>query len=484
MHLRTVFRVVGVCLLLIGSVQLLPSLVALYSNESTWGVLLFSALVSVAVGWGLMNWGSKTDELSLQDGFLAVTLSWCAAGLAGAIPYWASGVLPSFTDAVFESVSGFTTTGATVLLDYGRMGKGMLLWRSLTQWLGGMGMIALGLIVLPSLRGAASLRLYQREASVSARGGLSPRLHDTARILWSVYLLFTIIETAILMLLGMSTFDAINHALTNVSTGGFSTHPDGIAAWNSLAIEWVVIVFMFLGAVNFGLHYRLLTSRRYRWRQLRDEELIWFASVCLIGVLVFVAYLYAQNVYPSWQQIITKASFQAISIISSAGYSSADYVAWGAFSQLLLLAMMLPGGCIGSTAGGMKCIRMALVIKNIRNQITRLAHPRAVVDTRFNGLHIDVKIQYAIYSFVLLLFMSIVILTLLLTLSGLDLFTSLGAAISALNNIGPTVGTLGPSQTYEPLSDFAKWILMLGMLAGRLELMTVFMLFTPYFWRR
>ena len=429
-------------------------------------------------------WGKRCKNFSLKDGFLAVTLSWIAASIAGAIPYWISGALPSFTDAIFESVSGFTTTGATVLEDYSLMGKGMLLWRSLTQWLGGMGIIVLGLVVLPNLRGGASIQLYQREAPGPFKDKLTPRLQDTARILWSVYLLFTLLEIVVLLLLGMTPFDALNHALTNISTGGFSTRPESIAAWNSPAIEWAMIFFMFVGAVNFSLHYRLLTSRRHRLQQLRDEELGWYVLACIAAFLTMMIYVYQQNIYTSWQEIVTKAGFQTMSILTSSGFTSADYVAWGAFAQLLILALMLPGGCAGSTSGGIKWMRVILLLKNLRREIVRLAHPRAVVDTRFNEAHVDKDVLHTVYSFVLLFLASIALLTLLLTLSGLDAFTSLGAAVSAVSNVGPAVGGLGPGETYASLSIFAKWSLMLGMLAGRLEIMTVFMLFTAYFWRK
>lgn len=482
MHLAPIVNVVGTLILVLGIAQLVPMGICVLYGEVEWRFFLESALSAMAIGGLLLVVSRNAREISERDGFFVVTLGWVAASIVGAVPYYLTATVPTLTDAMFESMSGFTTTGASVFTDYSRLSKGILLWRSMSQWFGGMGIIMLALVILPAL-GVGGMQLYKREVPGPYSEKLTPRLRDTARALWSVYLGLTVMEAGVLYLLGMTPFEAVNHALTTVSTAGFSTRGDSIGGFQSHAIEWAIIVFMFLSGMNFALHYRLLTRPRNRWPYFHDTEWIWYAVMMLLASLVVVTYLTLRQGY-DFSLALTKGTFQVVALMTTTGYSSDNYVLWGALPQILLVLLMIAGGCAGSTSGGVKLVRILLVFKYIHVEMLRLIHPRVVVHAKINQVRVSQDILSNIFAFLFLFLTSLAVVTLLLSLEGKSILTTVGAAISALANIGPALDAVGPAGNYDHFSPYAKWVLICAMLLGRLELMTVFVLFLPHLWRR
>jgi len=482
MHLLPIIKVVGVLLIVLGVAQGVPMGVAAYFGEPDWYYLGVSGIISLSIGALMAIFAKGAPEISERDGFFVVTLAWFFASVVGALPYLLTGTIGNPTDAMFESMSGFTTTGATILTDFQVVGHGIFLWRSMTQWFGGMGIIVLALVILPAL-GIGGMQLFKREVPGPYSEKLTPRLRDTARALWSLYLGLTMVEAVVFYLLGMPPMEAINHALTTVSTGGFSTNPQSIGGFQSPALEWAMIVFMVIGGVNFSLHYRLFTHPRARIPHFRDNEFVWFLSAMVLASLAVVAYLVAIKGY-SLSSASTKGTFQVVSILTTSGFVSDNYVLWGAFPQILLVMLMIAGGCAGSTSGGIKWVRILLVFKYIYLELLRLIHPRLVVHAKLNNMRVSQNILSNIFAFIFLFLTSLGVVTLLISLEGHSFLTSIGAAVSALANIGPGLDAVGPVENYAHLSNYAKWVLILAMLMGRLELMTVIVLFMPFTWRR
>lgn len=482
MHILSIFKVVGALLMVLGVVQLVPMAVSFFYGDTDWEVFLQTSFAVFVSGGALALVARNAREISIRDGFVAVTMVWIAAAVAGALPYYFTLIVPTFTDAMFESMSGFTTTGATVFADFTGLSHGLLLWRSLTQWFGGMGIILLALVVLPAL-GIGGMQLYKREVPGPYSDKITPKIRDTAKALWGVYLALTAVVAGVLYALGMTLFEAINHALTTVATGGFSTRGDSIAGFQSPAIEWAIIFFMFVAGMNFSLHYRLLTRPGHRWGYFADPEWKWYAAVVLLASLAVGAYLLFHEGYLAGQAL-TKGTFQVVALLTTTGYVSDDYVQWGAFAQFTLLLLMLSGGCAGSTTGGIKWVRILLVFKNLRLQLLKLVHPHVVVQVKMRHEAVTREIQSNIYTFLILFFTTLAVITLLVSLEGHSLLTSLGAAVSAIANIGPGFDAVGPAENYSGMSAYVKWVLIAGMLMGRLELMTVFVLFFPATWRR
>ncbi len=482
MHTLSVLKIVGALLVVIGLAMLVPAWASAVEGQSDWPVFLVSGAAIAVLGVLLRLVSLRAGEISVREGFVAVTAAWVAACAGGALPFYFTGAAATVTDAIFESMAGFTTTSATTISDYDGLGHGILLWRSLSQWMGGMGVILLALAVLPAL-GIGGLQIYRREIPGLSSDQLMPRIRDTAKALWFVYVILTLLETVVLYALGMSPFEAVNHAMTTIATGGFSTRPDSIAGFQSVAIEWTVIAFMFVAGMNFSLHYRLIARPGRRLEYLRNIEWRWYVLTVALASLALVATLFFRQGYPLGEAL-TKGTFQVVSIITTTGFTTDDYVRWGAFPQLLLLALMIAGGCAGSTSGGLKWVRILLVFKNIRLELIRLVHPHAVLQARINHTVVTQEVQRTIYTFLFLFFTTLAALTVLISLDGHSIVTSLGAAASALANVGPGLESLGPAESHAPLSDYVKWVLILAMLLGRLELMTLFVAVFPFLWRR
>ena len=418
--------------------------------------------------------------LSRREGLLLVVATWLIAAFLGALPFYFSPHFPSFTDSVFESVSGFSTTGATVLADVEALPASLLLWRSLTHWLGGMGIILLGIAILP-LIGAGGRELYRAEFSGARSERLRPRIAETALALWKIYIAFTLASYVALRLAGMGKFDALCHAFSTMATGGFSTRNGSIEAFGNPVLEIVIVVFMVLAGINFTRHYRLLVERRVSsfWG---DVELRLYLIVIGVMTAAMSATLLQASEY-SLGESLRLASFQVVSIMTTTGFSSADFQAWSPFAQLLLLVLMFVGGCTGSTAGGMKVARIGVLFRVVGREFRQLVEPRGVFAVRFGGRAIPEKTIRSLLNLVYLAFLVNFVACMCLAALGMDVLTTISAVAACMFNIGPGLGQVGPDENYAGLPAAAKWVLSICMLAGRLEFYTLLVLFTRPFWR-
>ncbi|HKI97622.1 MAG TPA: TrkH family potassium uptake protein [bacterium] len=482
MRARLLVMVLGLLVILTGLVELVPAAVSYGYGESDWPALLRAALIAIVAGV-VMFFGFRTqDEVRERDGFVIVSSGWCVVSLVGAIPFMMTGTTGSITDAIFESVSGFTTTGASILVDYSKLSHGILMWRSLTHWMGGMGILIFVLVILPSL-GVGGMQLYKRESSGLSTEKLTPRLRDTAVALWSVYFLLTVAETLALWALGMTFFDAVNHAMATIATGGFGTHADSITGFHSPAIEWTIILFMYLGALNMALHYRVLHSRGRQWPHFSSEEWRFYTAILVVCSLGLAVYLIFKMDYAPFKAL-TKSTFQVVSIGSTTGFASDDYVPWGPGPQMIMLYLMIVGGCAGSTAGGLKEVRVLLLFKSIRMELLNLIHPRLSMLNKLDRQRVEPAVLKTIFVFFFLYMSTLGAASLILTLTGNSIPTALGGVASAMGGVGPGLDALGPSATYAPLPALDKWVLMAAMMLGRLELMTLYVFILPEMWRR
>lgn len=487
MHVRTMSLIFGVLMACLGLALLLPLGASWFYADGVTDTLGYITVGLIAGGAGLV-FACKQKEppaLSHREGLAVVGFAWMAASIIGGLPFALSGHMP-LTDAVFESASGFTTTGASVLTDIEIMPKGLLLWRSLTQWLGGMGIIVLSLAILPLL-GVGGMQLYKAEVPGPSPDKLTPRMRDTAMLLWKVYLLFTLLEVVLLWLAGMSAYDAVNHTFTTLATGGFSTKNASLAAFNQPGIQWIIIVFMFLAGINFALHYRLLCgdARGY----VLDRECMAYAGIVLLCTLVVSAALAINGVMPTGslaeaEALVRAAAFQVVSICTTTGFVTENYSLWPPVAICLIVGLMFMGGSAGSTSGGMKVMRLGMLVQVARREIFQLVHPHAVRHVKVGGKAVPVNVIEGVIGFVLLYMMILAGATLALTAMNLDLTTSFSAALTCLSNVGPGLGSVGPVDNFSHLPDAAKWLLSLCMLLGRLEIYAIFMLFVPEFWRR
>lgn len=479
-NLLAVTRVLGLLVFATGCAMVLPLLVSVGYGEDHWRWFAICLVGSCSVG-ALVAWvGRSAAELRNRDGFLIVTLGWFFVGLVGALPFWISGQIPSFTDAMFESVSGFTTTGASILDNVEVLGRGPALWRCLIQWLGGMGIVVLSVAILPIL-GVGGMQLFQAEAPGPSPDRLTPRIKETARLLWGVYCIISFAEFAALLLCGLDWFDALCHTFATMATGGFSPKAASIGAYQSAAVEYVVIFFMFAAGANFSLHYSALRGRVRSY--FRDSEFKVYLTVVLVATAV-ITYTNLSATSLGFESNVRASLFQVVSIVTTTGFATADFELWAPAAVFLLLLLMFIGGCAGSTGGGMKNVRLLLVTRHGINELRKMIHPRAVYPIRFNHRAVSPEILTNILGFVLLLFIATITATFVMTLLGVDLITAFSAVAATINNIGPGIGKVGPTDHFGHLPALGKWVLVFCMLLGRLELFTVLVLLTPDFWRR
>jgi len=482
MRFRVIFQFVGFVVLLISLSMLLAIPFSLAYEDGTADLLLGCSGLGAAAG-GLLILATRSKQtviLNHREGMAIVTLSWIAAGVTAALPFYVSGIIPSFTDCLFETMSGFTTTGASILNDIETLPKGLLFWRSMTHWLGGMGIILLSLAILPFL-GVGGMQLFKAEVPGPTPDKLRPRIKDTALILWTVYLLFTVVETILLYAGGMDLFNSLCHTFGTVATGGFSPKNASIGHYSSVYFHVVITVFMFLAGTNFALHYKLLqgSPREY----LRSSEFRFYLGLVLavIGILTLSLWISSgKEVGYSLQH----GAFQAVTIVTTTGYVTADYAAWAPLAQVLLFLCMFSGGMAGSTSGGIKTMRTLLLGKHNVRELKRLVHPRAVIPLKLDGRPVPESVLGGIWGFFLLFVSLMVLAALILAGMGIDLVTSFAAAIACIGNIGPGLGDVGPADNYADLPLAAKWVLTFCMLLGRLEIYTVIILITPDFWRK
>ncbi len=481
MNYRSVLKVLAFLLLVTAACLLLPALVSALYGDPDWPHFLASAGLGALIGGILLLLVKDAPDLRVRESFAVVAFGWVVVGLLGAMPYWLSGQIPSFTDAAFESISGFTTTGASILTDIESRSHGTLFWRALTHWLGGMGIVLLALAILP-LMGVGGMQLFRAEVPGPVAERLTPRIRQTAKLLWAVYFLLTVLETGALMIAGMGFFDALCHSFATMATGGFSNNNASVGGYGSPAIEWIITLFMFLAGANFSLHYLALTGRVKVYA--KDEEFRFYASIILASSVLIAATLLAIGYYPTRMEAVRQSVFQVVSIITTTGFGTADYLQWPPLSHALLLILMAIGGCAGSTGGGIKVMRVFILLRHAKYELKKMLHPRAVYTLWFNDRALSPTLLTNVLGFFLLFMLVYVSGVVVLTMGGRDLLTSVGATAATLGNIGPGLGEVGPASNYSGLLSWEKWLLVLFMLIGRLEIFTVLVLFLPEAWRR
>jgi trk system potassium uptake protein TrkH len=482
MHLWRVLRLVGLLIFFLGLFMVGPLSISLISRDEKASALLFSMIITCAAGTLLFISSRKDREphLSHRDGVAIVAIGWIAAGLFGALPFLFTNSIATFTDACFESVSGFTTTGASILKNIEGLPDSVLLWRSIIQWLGGMGIIVLSIAILPFL-GVGGMQLYKAEIPSPFVDKLKPRISDTARALWKVYILLTVVEILLLLIGGMSFLDAVNHTFCTMPTGGFSTKNASIAHYNSPYFDAVIIVFMLISGINFSLHYRLLRGDfKVFWK---DTE--WQAFLCLVGIFILMVTLDLYGaVYDSLGEAFRYASFQVSSTITTTGFVTADYDRWPAFSQIILILSMFLGGMAGSTAGGIKTMRVMLLIKHAYQEVFRIIHPHAVTTVKLGARAVPPEVLNSIWGFTCISLVILIGSTLAMASLGLDLISAFSSVAACTFNVGPGLGMVGPGQNYAGVPGAGKWVLIFCMLAGRLEFYTLIVLLIPEYWRK
>lgn len=482
MHWRYILKTIGMLILFIGGTMTVPLGFALFTNDPC--LLPTIQAMGTTLGGGTILAAifrhAESETINQREGMAIVAIGWMAIGLFGALPFYFSGAPFSFVNAIFESVSGFTTTGSTILTDIEALSRGMLLWRSFIQWLGGMGIIVLSIAILPFL-GVGGMQLYKAEVPSPVPDKLKPRIRETAVILWKVYAVFTIAEVLLLFLGGMSLFDALNHAFTTLPTGGFSTRNASVAHFNSVYIDAVIIFFMLLAGINFSLHYQLLKGRPMTF--WKDSECRFFLAMCMVLTLAVGVNIY-RTVYPEAGQALRYAAFQVVSIVTTTGYATADYELWPPMSQIILFFCMFVGASAGSTGGGMKCVRIILCFKYCYKELFSMIHPRAVTHIKISGKTVPDGVVRSVLGFLALYMALFALGTLLLAGLGVDFVTALGAVAATIGNIGPGFGMVGPVETYSQIPYWGKWLLSWCMLLGRLEIYTLIILVVPEFWRK
>ena len=467
--------------------MIIPIGIAFGYGESDLSGFLYSCGISVLIGTPLWFFTRKGHNLTNKDGFAIVTFAWILTGIVGALPFYLSNAIPNITDAFFESMSGVTTTGATILgsaitlphLPNGieSLPHGILFWRSFIQWIGGMGIVVFTIAILPLL-GVGGVQLFKAEVPGPVSDKIRPRVKETAKFLWMVYLGITSVEIIMLGIAGMDWFDAICHSFTTMPTGGFSTKNASIGYYDNVGIHYIIILFMFIAGVNFTLHFRAITGDLKSY--FRDSEFITYSSLIFVITIVISISLVINA--GNWSfSYITDSLFQTVSILTTTGFGTADYELWAFFAQFLILILMFIGGMGGSTAGGMKIVRMMLIIKYAALETRRMLHAKAIIPIRIGERFISGDVIRNTLGFFLFYIFIFVFTSFMLTTLNIDLKSSMGVAASALGNIGPALGQFGPTDNYALLPDAAKWLLTFCMLLGRLEIFTVVVLFSKTF---
>lgn len=485
MRWEYVLHVIGALVACVGLTMLWPVMWGIYYNDAGLIPMFWATVVTISSGVILfLSFRGKVKSgqaISHREGMVIVALSWFAVGLFGGLPFYFSGYFPGLVDCVFESLSGFTTTGASVLTNIEAVPRSLLFWRSLTHWLGGMGIIVLSLAILPFL-GIGGMQLYKAEVPGPVPDKLKPRIKDTAMVLWKVYVLFTVIETVLLLFGGMDLFDALCHTFGTMATGGFSTKNTSVAHFNSAYIDYVITLFMLIAGVNFSLHYLLLKGKFSA--MFNDPEFRTFGMLVLIFIGVITVYVLLNGNYDNPADAFRYTSFQVASILTTTGYATADYELWPGLCQGILLVCMFVGGCAGSTGGGMKVMRMMLLGKQSYQEVFRLIHPRSISRVKLGRRPVADDVISGVWGFFVLWLALFVLCAFVVAATGADVVSSFAAALACIGNIGPGIGSVGPTDNYAHFSDLAKWMLTFCMVLGRLEIYTVVILFVPEFWRK
>ncbi len=494
-NLKLIYRFLGITAILNGLFMWLSLPFSFYYDEpSKWGILN-AGIITVAIGL-VFYFFNKPENKKIQkkEGYLIVTFGWLTLSITGMLPYLLSGSIPTITNAFFETLSGYSTTGSSILTDIESMPKGILFWRSATHWIGGMGIIVLTIAILPLL-GIGGMQLFMAEAPGPSADKLHPRITDTAKRLWQIYVLLTVVEFLLLKLAGMNWFDAINHAMATVSTGGFSTKNASVAHWNGTPmIQYIIMFFMFIAGTNFVLTYFALKGKVRKVIQSEEFKYYLFGTLTISAIVAIMILFYQDPllhtsiehpmVFGKVESAIRHSLFSVISVITTTGFVTADFTMWSFFVTAIFFSLFFLGGSAGSTSGGVKIVRHIVMLKSSFLEFKKSLHPNAIIPVRYDGKAVKQTIVFNILSFFVLYMLIFVLGSVILTFFGLDLYSALGACASSLGNIGPAIGTVSPVNNFNHLSAGAKWFCSFLMLIGRLELFTVLILLTPLFWRK
>lgn len=480
-NIRFIVNLIGRLMLIESACFLLCVLISLIYDGTDIRAFLISAAITAGTG-ALMAYTVKAPDkiLAKKDGYFTVTFVWLIFSLFGCLPFILSGSIPSFVDAFFETMSGFSTTGSSILNNIEALPHATLFWRSMTQWLGGLGIAVLFIAILPSL-GIEGRDLYVAEVTGPTHNKMAATFKSSARKLWLFYLSCTLIETLLLWAGGMSFFDAICQSFATMGTGGFSTKQDSIAHWNSPYIQYVIILFMLIAATNFGLYYAVLKGEACKL--IRDEEFRWYIIITLSATLLIAAGLYLIE-WGGAEKCFRDALFQVSTIITTTGFATADYLLWPTLLGLILFVLMFTGSCAGSTSGGLKIIRVVLLFKNSLAEMKRIIHPNAVINVKYNTKSVHPTIMNSVMGFAILFIIVFCIGSVIMALFTEDIATACSAVLTSISNVGPGFGSIGPMDNFSQLNDFAKIFLAFLMLVGRLEIFTVLVLFTKAFWKK
>ncbi|WP_299096467.1 TrkH family potassium uptake protein [Winogradskyella sp.] len=493
LNYKIIFHFFGLLLLFNGGFMMLATLISLIYKDGVTLNLFLASLSTLLLG-GVAMYATKnhSKEMNKREGYIVVAFGWIVMSLTGTLPYMATESIPTFTEAFFETMSGYTTTGASILNDIEILPEGVLFWRSMTHWIGGMGIIVLAIAILPLL-GVGGMQLFAAEAPGPGGDKLHPRITDTAKRLWLIYFGYTVAETILLQVAGMSFFDAINHALSTLSTGGFSTKNASVAYWNdNPLIQYIIIFFMFLAGTNFVLSYYLFKGKVSKI--IEDDEFKLYFKFIAIFTIIAASLIYFRAdiskstiahpmVFGEAESAIRHALFQVLTVITTTGFVSADYTMWTPFLTVFFFGLMFLGGSAGSTSGGVKVVRHLILIKNGFLEFKRSLHPNAILPVRYNTKSISKDIVFNVLGFFILYMLSFIIGALVFSMFQMDFESAIGLSASSLGNVGPALGDFGPVNNYSALPPLGKWWASFLMLIGRLELFTVLIIMTPFFWR-
>lgn len=480
MNSKIIFRALGFLLLVEGAAMFLTSLISVLYNEHDFAAFLISSGINIVVGLTLVYFSRDArHDIGRREGYVIVTSVWVVFSIFGSLPYVISGAIPNFTNAFFETISGFSTTGSTIIADIESMPHGVLFWRSMTQWLGGMGIIVLSLAILPVF-GIGGMQLFMAEVPGPTPDRISPRIRQTAKALWGIYLMFTLSEIILLWIAGMGLFDAVCHSFATMSTGGFSTKQASVAYWSSPAIQYIVVLFMFLAGTNFALAYMAINGKFKT--AIKDEEFKYYGLFILVFTLVIFIGLQITG-GSGIEQTFRDSLFQVVTVITTTGFITSDYLTWAPMLTIVLFGLFFFGASAGSTSGSIKIMRIVLLMKNSYHELRRIVHPNAVIPVKFNNQIVEPKIITNVLAFFVLYVVIFGISTAIFSFMEPDLNSAMGAVATSLGNIGPGLGNVGPVENFLHITPGGKWFLSFLMLLGRLELFTVLVLFTPSFWK-
>ncbi len=479
MNRRMIFNTLGKIISLEAVLMILPLAVAMIYNESSWLAFLITIAIAAVLGGAMMLFSKPRDSvIYAKEGFITVALSWIALSLIGALPFFISGEIPSYVDAVFETVSGFTTTGASILTNVEAMGKGMLFWRSFTHWMGGMGILVFVMAIIPNIS-ERSIHILRAEVPGPVVGKLVPRIKDTAKILYLIYLVMTCVEIVLLIAGGMPIFDSIVHSFGTAGTGGFGIKADSIGSYSSY-LQWVIAIFMLIFGINFNLYYLVLV-KKFR-TAIKSMELWTYIGIILVSTVII-----AFNIYPTLNNVadtLLHSFFQVSSLITTTGYATQNFDLWPSLSKAVLLILMFVGGCAGSTAGGFKVSRVVIIFKKLKSEFKRLLHPRSVKVITFEGKKVEEQTVNSVFVYLGIYMICLLATFLFISVDGFSMETNFSAAVSCFNNIGPAFGKAGPALSYAEYSVFSKIVLTISMLLGRLEIFPILIFLTPTSWTK